>query len=83
MDMYLSRGDDQVKLTVQERMKSLSARLKGKGFLQVHRMWLVNMSAVIEDHPYPKTTIHLVNGIEIPLARRRKLDFLAAYRSRD
>lgn len=83
VDIYLcGEGKDIVKVTVQERMKTLSTLLSGRGFVQVHRLWLVNIDAVIDNHPYPKDEITLDCGVTIPLARRRKLRFLTAYRAR-
>ena len=83
VDIHLCEGGgDIVKVTVQERMKTLVAILSGRGFIQVHRLWLVNVNSGIENHPYPKDGILLQCGLTIPLARRRKLSFLTAYRAR-
>lgn len=82
VDVFVVGPEGVQKVTVEERMKNLVDRLTDCGFVQTHRLCVVNIEYVIEDHPYPKSEIALTIGKSVPLARRRKLEFLAAYRRR-
>ena len=59
--------------TVDFTLDALGARLDGRQFVRVHRSVLVNVRAVRELVPWFSGTyrIRLVDGAEVPLARRR------------
>ena len=59
--------------TVDFTLDALAARLDGRQFVRVHRSVLVNVRAVRELVPWFSGTyrVRLVDGAEVPLARRR------------
>lgn len=59
--------------TVEFTLDALGARLDGRQFVRVHRSVLVNVRAVRELVPWFSGTyrVRLVDGAEVPLARRR------------
>ena len=65
--------------TVDFTLDALGARLDGRQFVRVHRSVLVNVRAVRELVPWFSGTyqVRLVDGAEVPLARRRAAEVRA------
>ena len=68
------------KFTINENLKTISDRLKNLEFYRCHKSYTINLNWVQEHHPYPQNVVLLKDGIQVPLARRRKLDFYNTYR---
>ena len=49
------------------------------GFFRIHRSYLVNLHTLPSYEFLPKTKLVMANGDELPIARRRRADFIAAY----
>lgn len=69
------------KFTINENLKTISDRLKNMEFYRCHKSYTINLNWVKAQHPYPQNVVFLKDGIQVPLARRRKLDFYNIYRS--
>lgn len=74
-------GSTKTRFVIRENLKNLSERLSKNLFYRCHKSYIVSLHWVIDQHPYPQDTVHLKDGQEIPLARRRKLHFYNTYRS--
>lgn len=71
------------KITLQKNITAIEWNCNPKTFFRIHRKYLVNMLHVLDYGDYPGISLHLkTNGtpVELPLSRRRKLDFHNNYK---
>lgn len=69
------------KYCLNENLKSTMERLVNFQFFRSHKSYAVNLNWLMDEHPYPQDKVHLKDGIKVPLARRRKVEFHNAHRS--
>ncbi len=53
----------------------LVIKLSDHKFYRIHRSYLVNVSRILPYGNYPSNKLKVSGGLEIPISRRRKLDF--------
>ena len=75
---FLDHNNEARKQTLQKNISYLESLCNQELFFRIHRKFLVNMLHIHDYGEYPDAKIKLEfkeNNIELPLSRRRKLDF--------
>lgn len=70
---------DGLTITISKNLKYVEDNLPKEIFHRVHHSVLVNMNKIEKITNKADTTIVLINGTTLPLARRRKSDFLKQF----
>jgi two-component system LytT family response regulator len=71
---------DGMKVVVSKPIGEFESRLPADSFFRIHQSYLVNLASVRKILKDDKAQVVLENGVQLPLARRRKDDFIASAR---
>lgn len=76
---YLSNKDKE-RIVANKGIGECADLLKEYGFCRIHRQYLVNMEYINKEFSFSGTALQLLDGTSLPLARRRRAEFLERYK---
>lgn len=76
------KSDKLAKKVVNCSLKTMEQLLSTPSMFRIHKSYIVNLEWVLPFENYPKASVQIKNSnINLPLAKRRKLEFTLAYRA--
>lgn len=72
--IHFNNGRKEVTAYTLKKCEALLSEAKNNHFIRIHKSFLVNKDSIKEIKPRPLNKVVLTSGLELPLARRRKIN---------
>ncbi len=71
--VHFDNGRKEVMAYTLKKCEALLSKSDRSNFIRIHKSFLVNKDSIKEIKPRPFNKVVLTSGLELPLARRRKI----------
>ncbi|MFY7910304.1 MAG: LytR/AlgR family response regulator transcription factor [Emticicia sp.] len=71
--VHFNNGRKEMMACTLKKFEAILSESKNSHFIRIHKSYLVNKNSIKEIKPRPLSKVVLTSGLELPLARRRKI----------